>query len=173
MTVAKKPDPSRRYRSPLREEQARRTHAAVVEAASACFVEKGYAATTMKDIAARAGGVGGDRLRPGRQGVPAARRGRPHPGRRRRARTGDRARSLRRVMETPDAREALRRFRDVVIEGMPRALPLMYAFHAAAGSDGEIGAAYRTYEDRRLEDMTKIAESSRRTCECRSRRRPT
>ncbi|WP_169807425.1 TetR/AcrR family transcriptional regulator [Herbidospora cretacea] len=159
MTVAKKSDPSRRYRSPLREEQARRTHAAVVEAATACFVEKGYAPTTMKDIAARAGvsvetvyGQGGkaslllaavDRTLAGDDTpVPVIERA-----------------PLRTVMDAPDARAALRRFRDVVVEGMPKALPLMYAFHAAAGGDGEIGAAYQTYEDRRLEDMTKIAES--------------
>ncbi|WP_285579367.1 TetR/AcrR family transcriptional regulator [Herbidospora sp. NBRC 101105] len=159
MTVAKKPDASRRYRSPLREEQARRTHAAVIEAATACFVEKGYAATTMKDVAARAGvsvetvyGQGGkaslllaavDRTLAGDDTpVPVIERA-----------------PLREVMESPDAHAALRRFRDVVVEGMPKALPLMHAFHVAAGGDAEIGAAYQVYEQRRLTDMTKIAES--------------
>ncbi|WP_218010818.1 TetR/AcrR family transcriptional regulator [Herbidospora mongoliensis] len=159
MTVAKNPDPSRRYRSPLREEQARRTHAAVIEAATACFVEKGYAATTMKDIAARASvsvetvyGQGGkaslllaavDRTLTGDD--------LPEP-------VIERA-PLRGVREAPDAREALRRFRDLLVEGLPRALPLMYVFHVSAGADQEIGAAYATYEERRLADMTKIAEA--------------
>ena len=42
------------YRSPLREEQARQTRAAVLDAAGACFLERGYAATTMRDVATRA-----------------------------------------------------------------------------------------------------------------------
>ncbi len=45
----------RPYRSTLREEQARSTRRAIVEAGAALFVERGYAGTTMDDIAARAG----------------------------------------------------------------------------------------------------------------------
>src|SRR3954449_8004364 len=48
-------DRKRVYHSPLRAEQARRTRAAVLDAAGRCFLEKGYAATTMKDVAAQAG----------------------------------------------------------------------------------------------------------------------
>src|SRR5919199_1109952 len=43
------------YNSPLRAEQAQRTRAAVLDAAARCFLDKGYAATTMKDIAETAG----------------------------------------------------------------------------------------------------------------------
>src|SRR5215207_5962497 len=43
------------YRSPLREEQAKRTRAAVLDAAGRCFLDRGYAATTMRDIAEAAG----------------------------------------------------------------------------------------------------------------------
>src|SRR5262245_1401080 len=43
------------YRSQLRAEQAQRTRAAVLDAASSCFLAHGYARTTMKDIAAEAG----------------------------------------------------------------------------------------------------------------------
>src|SRR3954447_1704856 len=43
------------YHSPLRAEQALRTRAAVLDAAGRCFLERGYAATTMRDVAARAG----------------------------------------------------------------------------------------------------------------------
>src|SRR3954451_22325167 len=42
------------YNSPLRTEQAHRTRAGVLDAAGRCFLEKGYAATTMKDVAAAA-----------------------------------------------------------------------------------------------------------------------
>src|SRR3954447_9572957 len=43
------------YNSPLRAEQAQRTRATVLDGASRCFLDKGYAATTMKDVAAAAG----------------------------------------------------------------------------------------------------------------------
>lgn len=45
----------RRYRSPLREERARRTRRRVVEAATSSFLERGYAATTIRSVAADAG----------------------------------------------------------------------------------------------------------------------
>jgi AcrR family transcriptional regulator len=45
----------RAYRSVLREEQARQTRRAVVDAATELFVEVGYAGTTIDAIAARAG----------------------------------------------------------------------------------------------------------------------
>lgn len=48
-------DVKRPYRSAVRDEQARRTWAAVVDAASALFVERGYAATSIDDVAAAAG----------------------------------------------------------------------------------------------------------------------
>jgi AcrR family transcriptional regulator len=48
-------NPRRRYHSPARQEQARRTRARVLDAAAAAFVERGYAATTMRAVAAAAG----------------------------------------------------------------------------------------------------------------------
>jgi AcrR family transcriptional regulator len=47
--------PRRRYQSSVREESARRTRQAVVAAAGELFVERGYAATSLADIAAAAG----------------------------------------------------------------------------------------------------------------------
>jgi AcrR family transcriptional regulator len=44
----------RAYRSPLREQNARRTRQAVVAAAARLFAERGYAATSLADIAAAA-----------------------------------------------------------------------------------------------------------------------
>jgi AcrR family transcriptional regulator len=44
----------RRYTSTVREEQAARTRMRILDAASELFLERGYALTTMKDIAARA-----------------------------------------------------------------------------------------------------------------------
>jgi len=50
-----KPVPKRRYRSALRAEQADQTRRRLLDAAAACFAENGYAGTTMKAIADRAG----------------------------------------------------------------------------------------------------------------------
>src|SRR6266581_4160100 len=51
MTESVKP---RTYRSSVREEQARRTRLAILDAARLLFTEQGYAATTIAQIAARA-----------------------------------------------------------------------------------------------------------------------
>ena len=48
-------EPRRTYTSSLREEQARRTRRAIVEAGSELFVERGFAGTTVDAIAERAG----------------------------------------------------------------------------------------------------------------------
>ncbi|MFF0488037.1 TetR/AcrR family transcriptional regulator [Nocardia sp. NPDC004068] len=45
----------RTYRSALRSEQAAATRRRVLEAAAACFVEKGYSGTSLPDIGTRAG----------------------------------------------------------------------------------------------------------------------
>ena len=45
----------RHYRSPLREARARSTRRRVIEAATAAFLDRGYAATTMRGVAADAG----------------------------------------------------------------------------------------------------------------------
>ncbi|RIV38473.1 TetR/AcrR family transcriptional regulator [Micromonospora radicis] len=47
--------PTRPYRSPIREENARRTRQAVVTAATRLFVERGYTGTALADVAAAAG----------------------------------------------------------------------------------------------------------------------
>ncbi len=46
---------SRKYSSAVRDEQAARTRARVLDAAGELFVERGYARTTMQDVADRAG----------------------------------------------------------------------------------------------------------------------
>jgi AcrR family transcriptional regulator len=47
--------PARRYRSALREAQARRTRQRVVDAATAVFLDRGYAGAMMRAVAAGAG----------------------------------------------------------------------------------------------------------------------
>jgi AcrR family transcriptional regulator len=54
--TADEPTPSRRrYRSPLRKQQAGQTRAAVIAAATGLFGEKGWAGTGMRDVAGAAG----------------------------------------------------------------------------------------------------------------------
>lgn len=48
-------EPARRYRSPRRERQARRTRARIVAAAAGRFLEHGYAGATMRAVASDAG----------------------------------------------------------------------------------------------------------------------
>lgn len=55
MSSVKSQQPRRRYESPLREENARRTRDAIVAAARDLFSTRGYAATSLADIAAEAG----------------------------------------------------------------------------------------------------------------------
>src|SRR5215469_6598932 len=53
--LAAAPSPTRRYRSPGREQQARHTRARIIAAAARQFLACGYAATTMRAVAAAAG----------------------------------------------------------------------------------------------------------------------
>jgi len=55
MSSVKDGAPRRRYASPVREENARRTRKAIVAAASELFTARGYAATSLADVAAAAG----------------------------------------------------------------------------------------------------------------------
>jgi AcrR family transcriptional regulator len=160
MTVTKKAgSTSRSYRSGLRDQQARLTHSAVLTAAATCFVENGYTATTMKDIAALAGvsvetvyGQGGkaslllkvvDRVLVGDdEPVPAMERP-----------------PIQAMLIAPDVHEAVTLLRAILVTSLPAALPVLHAFEQAAGADPDIAAAHRTYEERRLADMSRIAQS--------------
>lgn len=56
MSTDPNPERHRRtYRSPMREEKARRTRRAIVATAHDSFVAEGYAGTTMREVATRAG----------------------------------------------------------------------------------------------------------------------
>jgi AcrR family transcriptional regulator len=149
---------SRPYRSALREEQARRTRAAVLDAATQCFTGAGWAATTMKDVA-RAAGVSVetvyaqgskaalllavvDRTLAG-DDEPVPLRDRPE------------ARALR---DETDARARFALLGAVVTAWLGPALPVLRAFRNAAATDPALAAAYAEYEQRRLSDVTALVE---------------
>jgi AcrR family transcriptional regulator len=146
-------DGKRVYNSPLRAEQAQRTRAAVLDAATRCFLAQGYAAATMKDVAAEAGvsvqtvfGQGSkaslllacvDRAVVGDdEQAPLAARG-----------------SFRRLVEASSREEKLAAARELALEWVPRAVPMVRVFAAAAPADPEIATAWAEYERRRLADQ--------------------
>jgi len=142
----------RMYRSPLRAEQAQRTRAAVLDAAARCFLDQGYAATTMKDVAAAAGvsvqtvfGQGGkaalllacvDRAVVGDdEEVPLAQR-----------------EMVTRLLEAPDRAGKFAAAREMVMNYVPISVPMIRVFAAAAAGDPEIAEAWAEYERRRHQD---------------------
>jgi AcrR family transcriptional regulator len=144
------------YRSPLRAEQAQRTRAAVLDAAGRRFLAHGYAATTMKDVAAAAGvsvqtvfGQGSkaalllacvDRAVVGDDDeVPLAGR-EPFV-------------TLAEATAPADVLDALRR---VALRYVPQAVPMLQVFAAAAAGDPEIATAWAEYERRRLQDCRAV-----------------
>ena len=140
------------YRSPLRAEQAQRTRVAVLDAAGRCFLERGYAATTMKDVAAAAGvsvqtvfGQGSkaslllacvDRAVVGDDDeVPLARR-----------------ELFTRLLEAPDRAGKLETLGEMARTYVPLTVPMIKVFAAAAAGDPEIAEAWTEYERRRRQD---------------------
>jgi AcrR family transcriptional regulator len=147
------------YRSPLREGQARRTRAAVLDAAGRCFLDQGYAATTMRDVAGAAGvsvqtvfgqgskaslllacvdraGVGDDE-----QVALAARE------------------PFRRFGEASDRAGKLAAFREIARRYVPQVVPMIVVFADAAAGDPEIAAAWTEYERRRRQDTRGLVGS--------------
>jgi len=147
------------YRSSLRAEQARRTRAAVLDAATRCFLARGYASTTMKDVAAEAGvsvqtvfGQGSkaslllgcvDRAVVGDdEQVPFA------------------ARELFvRLVSAEDRRTKLAAAREMAAAYIPVAVPMIRVFADAAAGDPGIAGAWAEYERRRLQDARVLVGS--------------
>ncbi|MGW0043100.1 TetR/AcrR family transcriptional regulator [Rhodococcus sp. NPDC003348] len=152
-------DGKRAHRSTLRAEQAARTRVTVLDAATRCFLRDGYAATTMKQIAAEAG-VAPQTVfaQGGKSTLLLAAVDRALTGDDEQVALRDRdfllgvvtARSksaklaaLRRVVETRPADEA----------------GLIREFRRAAGGDVEVAAAWTDYEQRRYSDMHALVAS--------------
>ena len=149
------------YRSTLRAEQAQRTRAAVLDAAGRCFVERGYAATTMKDVAAAAGvsvqtvfGQGSkaalllacvDRAVVGDdESAPLIQRD-----------------QVVRMMTAPTKAEKLASMRDLALLSVPSIGPIFRVFTAAAAVDAELAAAWTEYDRRRYQDFSAMMETFR------------
>ena len=154
MTVSK--EKPRRYRSPLRQEQARRTRAAVLDAAGRLFVTKGFGVTTMKDIAAAAGvSVESVYAQGSKASLLLACVDR--------AIAGDDAEvpllerdDMRALLTGSDVRERLAVLRAVTAARLPESAPIFAAFRGAADTDSVIAAAWAEYDRRRYEDCSRI-----------------
>jgi AcrR family transcriptional regulator len=152
-------DTKRPYRSVLRAEQASRTRGIVIAAAAACFLRDGYAATTMKGIAAEAGvslqtvfaqgskaslllavvdrGVAGD--------------------------DGDEAvvdrEPIRAFLAAREKSEKLAATRELVLRFLPPSEAPLRVFRDAAAVDPELAAAWAEYERRRYSDSLVLVGS--------------
>jgi len=125
----------RMYRSPLREEAARRTREAVLEAAVEVFVEVGYAGATIEQIAARAGVS-----RPTVFGVGS--KAQLFALARQRAATGGRVTAndegFKQLLAIPDARRLLEEFAAFTAAIAQRLGPLQLVLEQTAGTDPEL-----------------------------------
>jgi AcrR family transcriptional regulator len=125
----------RTYRSPLREEAARRTREAVLEAAVEVFVEVGYAGATIEQIAARAGVS-----RPTVFGVGS--KAQLFALARQRAATGGRVTAndegFQQLLAIPDARRLLEEFAAFTAAIAQRLGPLQLVLEQTAGTDPEL-----------------------------------
>jgi AcrR family transcriptional regulator len=147
------------YRSALRAEQAQRTRAAVLDAAGRCFIERGYAGTTMRDVADAAGvsvqtvfGQGSksslllacvDRAVVGDdESEPLLVRD-----------------DIVRLLTEPDKQTKLGILRETAMRYVPQTGPMLRAFRSAAAVDPEIAEAWAEYGRRRYRDNRALIES--------------
>jgi AcrR family transcriptional regulator len=154
MTAANKAP--RRYRSPLRQEQAARTRVAVLDAAGRMFGKKGFAATTMKDIAGAADvSVESVYAQGTKAEILLACVDRSIVGDDEQVPLLERA-EMRKLLASTDIEEKLAILRALVIERMPATAPIFEAFRGAAGADPKLAADWREYERRRYADTARI-----------------
>lgn len=149
---------SRPYRSSRREEQARRTRAAVIESAHELFLERGFAATTMPDVASAAGvsvqtvyKVFGSKPRLAKAVFDVAMAGDDEPV------AMLQRRSLGRVRDEPDPGTKLRLYGDFLAEVAPRHVPVQLVIRDAAAADPEARTVWAELQAERLDGMMMFA----------------
>jgi len=153
------PVKSRTYRSSLREEQARRTRHAILEAARLLFSEKGFAATTIAQVAATAGvaidtvyaAVGPKpalmrllletAISGSDNAVPAEERG-----------------YVQQVRAAPTAEQKIRIYASAVVEVNTRMAPLHLVLRDAAGQSPELAQIRDEIVTRRARNMRLFAQ---------------
>ncbi|OJZ76242.1 hypothetical protein BRW65_02140 [Mycobacterium paraffinicum] len=157
--MAEEVKPRRPYRSSARARQREATRAAIVDAATAAFVENGYAATTIAQLAARAGvsaetvyAVFGNKREVLRAVVEQVSTGAPSTDA---WRTGD---WLARVKAEPDQRRRLELMTDATRDVLRRVAPIDEIMRSAAPTDPEIAELQDELERRRRSDLRGLVQ---------------
>jgi AcrR family transcriptional regulator len=126
---------------------------AVLDAAARCFLAKGYASTTMRDVAAEAGVSAQTVFGQGsKASLLLACVDRAVVGDDEQAPLSQREPFLR-LVEAPDRAGKLAAVRELVLQYVAGSVPMLRVFAAAAASDPEIAEAWAEYERRRLQDQ--------------------
>ena len=149
----------RTYRSSLREEQARRTRQAILEAARLLFSEKGFAATTIAQIAAKAG-VAVDTVYAAVGPKPALMRllletaisGTD------KAVPAEQRHYVQQVRAAPTAEQKIRIYASAVVEVNARLAPLHLVLRDAAGQAPELAQIREEIVTRRARNMRLFAQ---------------
>jgi AcrR family transcriptional regulator len=144
--------PKRAYDSRRRQQQARRSQAAVLDAARRMFLARGYSATTLTAVA-EAADVSVETIQKafgGKRGLVSAiwRQGLDGSGP---VPAWQRSDDMR--MAEPDPEAVLRNWGVLTTEVAPRAAPILLLIRAAAATDPEMAALYEEAEVARLERM--------------------
>ena len=148
------------YTSPLREAQAQRTRELIVSAASRLFATRGYAGTSMDDIAAAAGvsratvfnAVGG-KAQLLKTALDVAIVGDDDP---RSLPERERSRAIR---AEPDPRRYLERYAAFVAEANGRVAPITEAMRGAAGADADARLVWTKHQaERRIGAANVVAD---------------
>jgi AcrR family transcriptional regulator len=159
-----KADPVKRpYRSLVRQAQAEETRVAIVAAASELFVERGYVATTVDEVAGRAGvsratvfnAVGGKPALLIRAYQVAVRGNEPETP------LGEQQRS-RRILAETDPYRLLAGYAGVATEMQPRIAPLYEAIRAAAQADPEAAELWQRLTGERRYGARRVVRALKR-----------
>lgn len=169
MSDAVKPHLKRRYHAPQRAEQAVATRNAVLEAARELFTTRGYSATTVGQIAKRAG-VAVDTLYAtvGRKPVllrevfETALSGRDV------AVPAEERDYVQAIRSAPSAREKIAIYAGAIAQIAPRTAPVQLALRDAAARDPECAALDSELAERRAGNMRLFAADLRATGELRA-----
>src|SRR3569832_354186 len=157
--------PKRRaYDSPSRQESARTTRQVILAAARKLFLQQGYAATTMPDIA-RSAEVALDTVYAAVGKKPALSRllvetaisGEDE------AITAEERDYVQAIRAEPDAANKLRIYAGALCRIHPRLAPLVTALQAAAPLDADLKALWREISQRRAANMRLFAENLAQT----------
>jgi AcrR family transcriptional regulator len=154
--------PPRRYDSKVRDEQARQTRRTVLAAAHRQFVEHGYAATTIADVAAEAG-VSVETVYKAFRNKPGLAKAtfdvavvgddEPVPMMQREF--------VRRNMAEPDPAKKLCDYADEFARRSPRVGPLLLVVRDAAATDKAAAEVWEQLQQERLTGMTAFAQHLR------------